>query len=164
MGMSMMISKSKKRKDQAGFTLFEAVVGIALVAVAILGLAQMFTLSVLNNMRSDRITSASFLAQQQIDVLRTLTDGELSLVASSAAVDLNGDGSNDLFRDELIDLNQDGLNDYRRVTDVQAYGTAWLVQVLIFTAEAFTASEAELIASPQAHRVTARVSTIIHRE
>ena len=155
--------QQKGRKGQAGFTLFEAVVGIALVAVAILGLAQMFTLSVLNNMRSDRITGASFLAQQQVDLLRGLTGGELSLVASSSAVDLNSDGTNDFFRDELIDVNQDNLNDYRRITDVQTYGTAWVVQVLVFTAESFDASEAELIANPQAHRVKARVSTIIHR-
>ncbi len=153
----------KKRSRSAGFTLFESVIGIALVAIAILGLAEMFTLSVLNNMRSDRITNASFLAQQQIDTLRSLTAGELSQVASSSAVDLNNDGTNDFLRDELIDLNQDNLNDYRRITDVQTYGTAWQVQVLVFTAEAFGASEADLISNPQAHRVRARVSTIIHR-
>lgn len=159
----MMKRPRKEKRRRPGFTLLETVIGLALVAIAVLGLAQMFTLSVLNNMRSDRITGASFLAQQQVDVLRNLTAGELSLVASSAAVDLNNDGSNDLFRDELIDLNQDNLNDYRRITDVQTYGTAWLVQVLVFTAEAFGASDADLISNPQAHRVRARVSTIIHR-
>ncbi|MFZ2055294.1 MAG: prepilin-type N-terminal cleavage/methylation domain-containing protein [Candidatus Aminicenantales bacterium] len=159
----MMKRLRKEKNNKAGFTLLESVIGIALVAIAILGLAQMFTLSVLNNMRSDRITTASFLVQQQIDVLRNLTAAELSLVASSAAVDLNNDGTNDLFRDELIDLNQDNLNDYRRITDVVTYGTAWQVQVLVFTAEAFGANEADLISNPQDHRVRARVSTIIHR-
>jgi type II secretory pathway pseudopilin PulG len=159
----MMKDLKKRQNKKPGFTLVEAVIGIALVAIAILGLAQMFTLSVLNNMRSDRITTASFLVQQRIDVLRNLTAAELSLVASSTAVDLNNDGTNDLVRDELIDINLDNLNDYRRITDVQTYGTAWQVQVLVYTAEAFGASEADLISSPQAHRVRARAGTIIHR-
>jgi len=150
-------------KRRSGFSLLEVVVGIALVAIAVLGLAEMFTLSVLNNMRSDRITSASFLAQQQIDVLRSLTSAELSLVASSAAVDLNNDGTNDFFRDELIDINQDNLNDFRRITDVQTYGTAWLVQVFVFTAEQFNADQGDLISNPQDHRVRARLSTVVHR-
>lgn len=153
-----------KRNKRRGFTLLEVVVGIALVAIAVLGLAEMFTLSVLNNMRSDRITSASFLAQQQIDVLRSLTSAELSLVASSAAVDLNNDGTNDFFKDELIDINQDNLNDFRRITDVQTYyGTGWLVQVFVFTAEQFSADQGDLISNPQDHRVKARLSTVVHR-
>ena len=152
-----------KRNKRRGFTLLEVVVGIALVAIAVLGLAEMVTLSVLNNMRSDRITSASFLAQQQIDVLRSLTAAELSLVASSAAVDLNNDGTNDFFRDELIDINQDNLNDFRRITDVQTYGTAWLVQVFVFTPEQFSAVQGDLISNPQDHRVRARLSTVVHR-
>lgn len=153
-----------KRNKRRGFTLLEVVVGIALVAIAVLGLAEMFTLSVLNNMRSDRITSASFLAQQQIDVLRSLTSAELSLVASSAAVDLNNDGTDDFFKDELIDINQDNLNDFRRITDVQTYyGTGWLVQVFVFTAEQFSAAQGDLISNPQDHRVKARLSTVVHR-
>ena len=158
-----MNKSQKKRTGRPGFTLVEAVIGIALVAIAILGLAQMFTLSVMNNMRSDRITAASFLVQEQVDRLRNLTAGELSLVASSTAVDLNNDGTNDLFKDELLDINSDNVNDYRRITDVQTYGTAWQVQVLVYTAEEFGASEADLISSPQAHHVRARASTIIHR-
>jgi len=152
-----------RRNKQKGFTLLEVVIGIALVAIAVLGLAEIFTLSVLNNMKSDRVTSASFLAQQQIDRLRNLTSAELTLVAASAAVDLNNDGTNDFFRDELIDINQDNLNDFRRISIVQAYGTAWQVEVFIFTAEEFEAAESALTSNPQAHRVTARLGTIIHR-
>jgi prepilin-type N-terminal cleavage/methylation domain-containing protein len=155
---------TKAEKDRrSGFTLIEVVVGIALVALAVLGLAEMFTLSVVNNMKSDRITSASFLAQQQIDLLRGLTAGELSLVAGSTEADLNNDGTNDYFRDEFIDINQDNLNDFRRVTDVQAYGTAWEVRVFVFTGEQFEANIEELKSNPVEHRVKARVDTIIHR-
>jgi prepilin-type N-terminal cleavage/methylation domain-containing protein len=159
----MRIRAGTKRDRQKAFTLIEVVVGIALVAIAVLGLAEMFTLSVVNNLKSDRVTSASFLAQQQIDRLRSLTAGELSLVAGSAAVDINNDGINDFFQDELIDINQDNLNDFRRITDVQAYGTAWQVRIFIFTAEQFEADMNVLTANPAEHRVKARIDTIIHR-
>lgn len=154
----------KRNRQRKGFTLFEVVVGIALIAIAILGLAQMFTLSVLNNMRSDRITNATFLAQQQVDVLRNLTVDELTLLASANGIDLNNDGSMDIVKDELLDLNGDNTNDYRRITDVQhPSGTAWQIEVQVYTAEEFDKTGAELLQSPQKYRVRARVNTIISR-
>ncbi len=149
-----------------GFTLLETVVGIALIAIAVLGLAQMFTLSVMNNFRSDRITTASFLAQQRVDVLRNLTVAELDTFKSSASIDLNNDGTPDLLKDELIDLHGDGTNDYRRLTRIQdstEYSSAWEVDVLVFSAEQFRTDQSALWADPQRHRVRARVSTIISR-
>jgi len=147
---------------RSGFTLLEAVVGIALVAIAILGLAQMFTLSVMNNMRSDRITNATFLAQQQIDIIRNLTVDELTLLASSPEIVLNEDGTK-LIKDQLIDLNSDTKSDYRRITEVQPSGTVWKVDVLIFTQEQFSTDRTQLLANPQQNRVKAKVSTIISR-
>lgn len=156
-------SKNKNR----GFTLLEVAIGIALVAIAVLGLAEMFTLSVLNNLRSDRITNASFLAQQRVDVLRNLTEAELDYFTSNASIDLNNDGTADLSKDELIDLNGDGQNDYRRLTRIRRSaeftGSAWEVDVSIFSAEQFSEDESQLLGDPQRHRVRARVSTIISR-
>lgn len=153
-----------KQIKKAGFTLIEAVVGIALVAIAVLGLAEMFMLSVMNNMRSDRITNASFLAQQQVDVLRNLTADELTLFESANGIDLNGDGTMDIVKDELLDLNGDGVNDYRRLTEFQSLsGTSWELEVLIFTAEQFGRSATELLLNPQNFRVKARVNTVISR-
>lgn len=155
--------RRRKNGTRKGFTLIEAVVGIALVAIAVLGLAEMFTLSVLNNMRSDRITNASFLAQEQIDILRTLTVEELSALSSGTGIDLNGDGTMDLVKDELVDLNGDGKSDYRRLTEVQPSGTLWDVKVLIFTQEKFYTDRSQLVANPQQNRVKARINTVISR-
>lgn len=155
--------RRKKTGKRAGFTLIEAVVGIALVAIAILGLAEMFTLSVLNNMRSDRITNAAFLAQQQVDILRNLTVDELTLLASSPSMDLNGDGTMDIIKDQFIDLNGDTKLDYRRITQVQPSGTTWKVDVLLFTQEQFGTNRVLLLTYPQQNRVKAKVSTIISR-
>lgn len=150
---------------RAGFTLVEVVVGIALIGVAVLGLAQMFTLGVMNNLRSDRITTATFLAQQQVDFLRNLTGGEISLIPAGddAGVDIDGDGMADVIKDQLIDINNDNQDDYRRITEVQASGALWLVDVLVFTREQFGFSKNELRQFPGRHQVRVSVSTAISR-
>lgn len=162
-----MRSKNSKQGKRAGFTLLEVVIGIALIAIAVLGLAEMFTLSVLNNMKSDRITTASFLAQQRVDVLRTLTIAELDNFTNNPSIDLNNDGTADLAKDELIDINGDRQNDYRRLTEIQPsaqiMGATWDVRVLVFSAEQNAAAQASLIGDPQRYRVRARLNTIISR-
>jgi len=157
--------KAQGPTRRAGFTLVEVVVGIALIGVAVLGLAQMFTLGVMNNLRSERITTASFLAQQQVDFLRNLTGGEISLIPAGAdgGVDVDGDGTPDVIKDQLIDINNDNQDDYRRITEVQASGTLWLVDVLVFTREQFGFSKNELRQFPGRHQVRVRVSTVISR-
>ncbi len=154
------------RKKREGFSLMEVMVGIALFAVAILGLAQMFMLAVMNNMRSDRITNATFLAQQQIELLRNLTQDELVQYAGSTEIDLNGDGNNDLFKDEFINVNNDNVVDYRRITDIQAAGVtsgSWEVRVLIVAAEEFDTDQAELLQTSDVRRIRAQVTTVINR-
>jgi type II secretory pathway pseudopilin PulG len=156
-------SKTKKRVG-AGFTLIEAVIGIVMVAVAVLGLVEIFTLSVMNNLRSDRITNAAFLAQQRADALRNLTKDELNTLTVSGSLDLNADGAPDIVNDELLDLNLDNHNDYRRVTEVtQVSPTSWSVHILIFTPEQFGIARAQLLAGPDTYRVRANFSTVISR-
>ncbi len=150
-----------------GFSLIEVIIGIALVAIAVLGLAQMFTLGVLNNLRSERIASASFLAQQQIDVMRNLTSDELTSLTSGDSLDLNGDGSPEILKDESLDINSDGQFDYRRITDLLATSSGanlqFEVRVLVFSAEQMTVSRAQLILNPMNYRVQSRVNTVISR-
>ncbi len=157
-------TKNKGKRGREGFTLTEALIGIVLVAVAVLGLVEMFTFSVMNNLRSYRITTAAFLAQQRADSLRNLTKDELSVLASSGSVDLNGDGTPDITNDELLDLNQDNHNDFRRLTQVtQVTPSSWSVQVMLFTPEQFGIARAQLLSRPDAYRVRANVSTLISR-
>jgi prepilin-type N-terminal cleavage/methylation domain-containing protein len=163
MGTNMKNIKNRRRK---GFTLFECVVGIALLSIAVLGLAQMFMLSVMNNARSDRITNAVFLTQQQIDILRNLTVAEITQLRDAAqGIDLNGDTIIDISKDELLDLNGDGINDYRRITEVQnpSGGASWEVKVLVFTAEQFDKLRSDLLGNPQNYAVKAKIETVISR-
>jgi prepilin-type N-terminal cleavage/methylation domain-containing protein len=156
-----------RKQKREGFSLIEVVIGIALVAIAVLGLAQMFTLGIMNNLRSERIANASFLAQQQIDVMRNLTSDELTTLSAADGVDLNGDGNLDILKDESLDINSDGKSDYRRITEVQAVSSGANVQfevrVLVFSAEQMAVSKDQLILNPMNYHVQARVNTVISR-
>lgn len=142
-------------KPRRGFSLIEVLVGIFLVAVAVLGLAQLFLMAVANNRNADRAANAAFLAQQQIDWLRGFTSDELAAYAATGLAD----------RDEILDLNQDGTNDFRRITSVApAAGlTSFQVGVRVYSAEKLAESAQALIDDPGLHHPRAFVSTIITR-
>ena len=140
----------KKKAQKRGFSLIEAVVGIALMGVAALGLAQLFTYSILVNSRADEISNATFLAQQQIDALRGLTSTELNVLTSGKA-------------DELIDQNNDGTYDYRRITEVQLSIDRWEVKVIVFPGENLGISADVLFQNPGQYHAMANISTIISR-
>jgi prepilin-type N-terminal cleavage/methylation domain-containing protein len=139
----------KKRKNE-GFSMVEVLVGLAIVGIALLGLAQLFTYSVMTNARAERISNATFLAQQQIDYHRNLTADELNTLAA-------------VTNDEQIDVNSDGSIDYRRVTEIQASGISWEIRVLVFSAEQLSRNVSVLVGDPQQYDVKANVSTIISR-
>lgn len=143
---------SGKRK---GFTLIEVLVAVFLVGVAVMGLAQIFTLTVLNNSRSDRIASATYLAQQRIDFLRNMTSLELNTATLS-------DGT-PIPLDEQLDINNDGTLDYRRITQIQSAGFYWDVRVAVFHSQYASESPAQLLADPPQYRVFADMSTVISR-
>ena len=119
-----------------GFSLIETLVGVALVAIAMLGLAQLMILSIANNTQADRMSSATFLARQQIEQLRLLTIDELN---AQVGVPI----------DEQLDLNLDGVLDYRRITLLQTSGISFQAQVMIFAAEQMNESVGNLTGDPQ---------------
>ena len=144
---------SKKPHD-SGFSLIEVLVGLFLVGVAVLGLAQLFLVSVTNNLRADRIASATYLAQQQIDWLRSFTYDELN---AYGALPLAG-------RDEALDVNLDGRNDYRRITDFTAAGNLFQVRVLVYSSEMLNVADPqELVEDVDIRRVRALIATTISR-
>jgi len=138
-----------------GFTLIEVLVAVFLVGIAIMGLAQFFTLAVVQNSRADRIAGATFLVQQRIDFLRYLTTSELNNLTLS-------DGT-PIPVDEQLDINGDGTVDFRRITDIQHQGFYWNVRALVFSGTQSAATSAQLLANPQQYRVMADMSTIISR-
>jgi prepilin-type N-terminal cleavage/methylation domain-containing protein len=143
-----------KRKPSQGFSLMEVLVGIFLVGVAVIGLAQLFLFAISNNHRADRIANATFLAQQQIDWLRGFTLDELLAYA----------GTTLQSRDEIIDVNVDGLNDYRRVTVFTEDQETFQVQVHVYSSENISVPDAAtLLADPARYRPRAIMSTIITR-
>lgn len=145
----MIKNKTQSHSGKKGFTLIEVLVSMALVGIAVLGLAQIFTYCILNNSRSEKMSTATFLAQQQIDSLRNLTGAELSAAAGEI--------------DEQIDINLDGTYDFRRITRVQASTYYWDVRVLVFSAEQIGTAKDDLIQNPSQYKVKANISTIISR-
>ncbi len=141
---------SYQKEERRGMTLIEALVGMALVSIALLGLAQLFTYSVMINSRSDKISSATFLAQQQIDFIRDLTRDEISALSAGSL-------------DEQIDINQDNTLDYRRITILESQGFSWEVTVYVFGPEQIQTNRDDLIDEPAKHRLLARMGTIIGR-
>jgi prepilin-type N-terminal cleavage/methylation domain-containing protein len=146
----LFFEKSDQLSKRKGFSLIEVLVGIAIVSIALLGLAQLFTYGVLTNSRAERLSSATFLAQQQIDSYRNLTADELNTLASNAL-------------DEQVDVNLDGTIDFRRITEIQANGASWEMRVLVFSAEQLNTDAALLTQNPRAYGVKANISTLISR-
>jgi len=141
---------AQDHKKTKGFSLIETVISIALVGIALIGLAQLFTYSVMNNARSDRMTNSTFLAQQQIDFLRNQSSTDLNTLATSPI-------------DEQIDVNNDGTFDFRRVTQIQVSGYIWEVRVQVFPASQLYIELDDLINYPTQHQVRADMATIISR-
>lgn len=140
----------RKKIKKEGFSLVEVVIGIAIVSIALLGLAQLFTYSVMTNSRAERMSNATFLAQQQIDYHRNLTIDELNALTSGII-------------DEQIDVNLDGSIDYRRLTEVQSSGIFWEIRVLVFASDQLNTAASTLAQDPQQYDVKANLSTIISR-
>jgi type II secretory pathway pseudopilin PulG len=138
----------------AGFTFIEALLSIALLGIAVLGLAQMFILSVRNNLKSGEISQSMFIAQQQVDYLRTLTAAELGTFPSTARGESN---------DEILDVNRDGITEYRRLTQVTISGSFYSVKVLVFPTREIATAAADLYADPAGHSVRANMNTVIGR-
>ena len=142
------------KTNSRGFSLIEVLVGLFLVGVAVIGLAQLFLVAVTNNVRADRVANATFLAQQQIDWLRGFTLDELTAYAGTTLDS----------RDEIIDLNLDGTNDFRRITEFRLAGDTFQVLIHVYSAEKLgVPSAAQLLADPENHRPKALITTIITR-
>jgi type II secretory pathway pseudopilin PulG len=139
---------------EKGFTFIEALLSIVLLGGAVLGLAQLFMLSVRNNQHGGEISQAMYLAQQQVDYLRTLTATELSSFPSTG----RGESA-----DEIIDVNHDGITDLRRLTQVTILGTTYAVKVLVFPPRENATAAATLYADPAGHLVRASMNTVISR-
>ncbi|MCJ7682538.1 MAG: prepilin-type N-terminal cleavage/methylation domain-containing protein [Candidatus Aminicenantes bacterium] len=144
-----MTQVERRIKKDEGFSLIEVLISMVLIAVAMLGLAQLFTYSIQSNSRADKMTSSTFLAQQQIDALRSLTSEELSALSSPL--------------DEALDVNGDGTIDFRRVTALQSSGTQWDIKVLLFPGSQTGATVTNLLQNPQQYHLRAEMGTIISR-
>ena len=142
--ISRIIHRTKK---QPGFSLIEVLIGITLIGIALIGLAELFTMSVMNNLRANQLSTATFLCQQEIDYLRTLTPTELDALP--------------VIQDVQLDINGDATMDYRKITTIQKNINYY--KVLVFPPSQFSTAVNTLILQPGTHQVNAQMGTIIQR-
>jgi prepilin-type N-terminal cleavage/methylation domain-containing protein len=142
--ISRIIHRTKK---QPGFSLIEVLIGITLIGIALIGLAELFTMSVMNNLRANQLSTATFLCQQEIDELRTLTPTELDTLP--------------VIQDVQLDINGDTTMDYRKITTIQKNINYY--KVFVFPPSQFSTAVNTLILQPGRHQVKAQMGTIIQR-
>lgn len=73
--MALAKSPSSNSRGDAGFSLVEVMVATAILAGALVTLAQLFAISTSSNFGAKQTTYAGILAQQKIEALRSLTYG-----------------------------------------------------------------------------------------
>ena len=121
---------SRGADNSSGFSLIEVVIAIGLLSVVSLGVAQLFAMSTRANVTSKGRTSATTLAEQKLEQIRSLTWGfdpeglglPLSDTTSNLAVyppQANGSGLNP-SPDNSLEQNTSGFVDY-----LDAHG-AWV--------------------------------------
>ncbi|HEX9902531.1 MAG TPA: prepilin-type N-terminal cleavage/methylation domain-containing protein [Acidobacteriota bacterium] len=143
-------------RRERGFSFIEVILSVALLAFALISLAQLFLLGMANNFRADQVSNAAFLAQQELDELRTMTADELNAMGNSPM-------------GEMKDVNNDTIGDYVRIARLSPQGMNWTVDIWIFPAsQAILAggsvtNSTELINNPQQNRVRAQISSVICR-
>ena len=143
--------KRRVSRPSGGFSLIEVLLGIALIGIAMLGLAQMFVMSVWSNHYSEQLSTATFLGQQEMDYLRTLTAAELQTLQTN-------------YVDENLDINNDGFPDYRRITQISSpQQSLWTARVLVFPASMIDMQANTLFASPLTYHVLSDLYTNIYR-
>ena len=121
------------KNKRKGFSIVEVLVGIALIAIALIG-----------------------LVQQEIDYLRSLTGPEMSTFPSTARGEFN-DEQLDLNQDGTIDYRR------VTQVQAQAAGTGYDVFVLVFPPSQLGATRSSLLLNPDNFKVKAQIHTVISR-
>ncbi len=76
-------TKPRASGRDAGFTLIEVLVGLVILAIGLLAIAGMQLTSVKGNFFSSNLTQASVLAQDRLEVLRSLAWGHADLTGGT---------------------------------------------------------------------------------
>jgi type IV pilus modification protein PilV len=113
--------KSRDKHCQSGFSMVEVLVAILLLTVGLLALATMQTQAVASNNYGNKLTEATFLAQDKLEELRLLNEcylavigkPELSWTAADQAVvnNYNSQLSDSVANWSEIDTDSDGIMD-----------------------------------------------------
>ena len=88
--MSAILNTIRHRSGESGFTLLEVMFSLVIASIGLLGLAMMQGTTIRGNSNSNRITTATILAQDKLEEFNTATENPDNAQAPNLAT---GDGS-----------------------------------------------------------------------
>jgi type II secretory pathway pseudopilin PulG len=103
---------STTTRPEPGFSLVETIVATALLATAVVTLAQLFGVAVRRNVASRQTTHATILAAQKIEELRALTWGDLTTDTAAPVETPDGGTGLSVSPDGVLQGNTAGWVDY----------------------------------------------------
>ena len=98
-----------KRKHEAGFSIIEVMIAIAVLSIGILAVAAMQIKAIKGNAQANDQARAVALAEERLESLMLIRYNTATGVLNPLLVDTNGDGVPGLDNDN--DPNNDGLSD-----------------------------------------------------
>ncbi len=118
---SRMKTRTSRRSSEAGFTLIEALIATAVLAVGLVAITNLMVVAVTSNSLGNRITVATYLASQKMEQLRSIPFTNASLNDSNTnSLDVSQANYN-----ETVTMAQSGPFLTRwNIRTVAAYGTS----------------------------------------
>ncbi len=103
--------------NKRGFTLLEVMISLVVIAVGLLGIAELSTSVIRGNSFSDKMTTALILAQDRLEELRNLNFNNPQLNGANWNV-MNWDSNGDFMVDANDnDNDNDGISDFFDIDD-----------------------------------------------
>ncbi len=101
-----------------GFTLFEVLIAIAVIGVALVGAMEMFGVASSSGKQAENLSVATNLAQEKIEQIKNLVRAGTSIAIGT------GSNSGDSFLPDLTDVSTDSyLSDNLYLTESDSYGS-----------------------------------------
>ena len=134
-----------KRRGQDGFTLLEAIIATAILVTGLAAISNLMFVSISSNSMGNRVTTASFLASQKMEQLRSIPFDNAAMADSAA---------------NSLDVDQANYNEDVEVEGVGRFHTRWNVRTVAAfgTSLKYLAVQTEVV-GPMARQTRAELTT-----
>ena len=136
---------ASRRRGQEGFTLLEAIIATAILVTGLAAISNLMFVSISSNSMGNRVTTASFLASQKMEQLRTLPFDNAAMADSAA---------------NSLEVDQANYNEDNEVEGVGRFHTRWNIRTVgqFGTSFKYLSVQTEVI-GPMARQTRAELTT-----